>query len=56
MTGGGRIFRMKGHGMPVARSADERGDLYATVEIILPATLSPEARAHYQALKELEKS
>ena len=54
MTGGGRVFRMKGHGMPVARSTEDRGDLYATVEIVLPPTLSPEARAHYEALKALE--
>jgi curved DNA-binding protein len=54
MTAGGRVFRMKGHGMPVARSTDERGDLYATVEIVLPTTLSAAARAHYERLKELE--
>lgn len=54
MTAGGRVFRMKHHGMPVARSTDERGDLYATVELMLPATLSADARAHYEALKELE--
>ncbi len=55
MTTGGRVFRMKGHGMPVARSTDERGDLYATVEIMLPATLTPEARAHYEALRKLDQ-
>ncbi len=55
MTAGGRVFRLKGHGMPVARSTDERGDLYATVEIALPATLSPEAKSHYEQLRELEQ-
>ena len=54
MTNGGRVFRMKAHGMPVARSTDERGDLYATVEIVLPTALSPEVRAHYEALRDLE--
>ena len=54
MTSGGRVFRLKGHGMPVARSTDERGDLYATIEIVLPSTLSDEARAHYEALRELD--
>lgn len=54
MTTGGRVFRMKLHGMPVARSTDERGDLYATVELTLPATLTDEMRAHYEALKALE--
>lgn len=54
MTNGGRVFRLKGHGMPVARATDERGDLYATVEIVLPAELAPAARAHYERLRELE--
>ena len=54
MTAGGRVFRMKHHGMPVARSTDERGDLYATVEITLPTEVSAEARAHYEALRDLE--
>jgi DnaJ-class molecular chaperone len=54
MTNAGRVFRMKGHGMPVARATDERGDLYATVDIVLPAALTPETRAHYEALRELE--
>ena len=54
MTGGGRVFRMKGHGMPVARATDERGDLYATVEIVLPAALTPAARAHYERLRDME--
>ena len=54
MTSGGRVFRMKGHGMPVARSTDERGDLYATTDIVLPATLTPEARALYERLRELQ--
>lgn len=54
MTSGGRVFRLKGHGMPVARATDERGDLYATVEIVLPAALTPEARTHYEQLRELD--
>ena len=53
MTGNGRIFRMKGHGMPVARKTDERGDLYATVDVTLPASLSDEERKHYEALRDL---
>ena len=56
MTAGGRIFRLKGHGMPVARKNDERGDLYATVEIVIPPVLTPEARAHYEALRTLDTS
>ncbi len=56
MTGNGRVFRMKGHGMPVARKTDERGDLYATVDVALPASLSDEERKHYEALRDLAQS
>lgn len=54
LTSNGRVFRLKGHGMPVARSTDERGDLYATVDVVLPVHLNPEMRMHYEALKALE--
>ena len=54
MTAAGRVFRMRGHGMPVIGKADARGDLYATIEITLPAKLSAEAREHYEALRKLE--
>lgn len=56
MTGNGRVFRMKGHGMPVARKTEERGDLYATVDVTLPASLSDEERKHYEALRDLAQS
>lgn len=55
MTGGGRVFRLKGHGMPVARSTDERGDLYATVEVVLPTALTAETKALYEQLRALEQ-
>lgn len=56
LTTNGRVFRLKGHGMPVARSTDERGDLYATVDVVIPSHLTPEMRKHYEALKALELS
>ena len=31
---------------------DERGDLYASVEVDVPKTLSDDERKHYEALKE----
>jgi curved DNA-binding protein len=55
MTQGGQVFRLKGHGMPKIGKAEERGDLYATVDVQLPTQLSPEERAHYEALAELER-
>src|SRR6476620_9617083 len=53
-TQNGQRFRLKGHGMPTANRPDT-GDLYATVEVQLPKTLSPEQRKHFEALAELDK-
>ncbi len=50
-TQNGQVFRLKGHGMPIVGSADERGDLYAIAEIQLPRSLTEEQRQHWQALQ-----
>ena len=39
-TQNGQVFRLKGHGMPTVGKADERGDLYATVDVQLPRALT----------------
>jgi curved DNA-binding protein len=52
-TQNAQVFRLKGHGMPAVGKPDETGDLYATVDVELPRTLTPEQRAHYEALKKL---
>ncbi len=49
----GQVFRLKGHGMPVAGKANDQGDLYAKVDVQLPRELTPEARAHFEALQKL---
>jgi DnaJ-class molecular chaperone len=54
LTNRGRVFRLRGHGMPAVGKPQERGDLYATVDVAIPAALSDEARTHYEALKALE--
>jgi DnaJ-class molecular chaperone len=54
-TQAGQVFRLKGHGMPVVGKADTRGDLYATVEVQLPRSLTREQKEHYEALARLEK-
>ena len=41
-TQNGRIFRLKGQGMPVLRK-DDVGDILAKVRVVLPTNLSPEA-------------
>jgi curved DNA-binding protein len=53
-TQNGQVFRLKGHGMPVTGKSGEQGDLYATVDVELPKTLTPEQRTHFEALKKLE--
>src|SRR3954468_15383792 len=54
-TQSGQVFRLKGHGMPAVGKADDRGDLYATVEVQLPRSLTKDQRALYEGLAKLEK-
>jgi len=49
-TQGGQVFRLRGHGMPAVGRPDDRGDLYAAVDIHIPRQLSAEERRHYEAL------
>jgi curved DNA-binding protein len=53
-TQNGQVFRLKGHGMPVAGKKDEQGDLYATVDVQLPRELTPEQRRYFEELRKLE--
>ena len=53
VTQNGQVFRLKGFGMPAAGKADDKGDLYARVDVQLPTQLSAEERAHYEALAKL---
>jgi DnaJ-class molecular chaperone len=55
-TQNGQVFRLKGHGMPSVGKPDDKGDLYATVEVQLPRALTKEQRQHYEALHKLERS
>jgi DnaJ-class molecular chaperone len=41
--------------MPTAGKPDQHGDLYATVDVQVPRELTPDERAHYEALKQLEQ-
>jgi DnaJ-class molecular chaperone len=49
-TQSGQRFRLRGHGLPAAGKSDERGDLYASVEVDVPKVLTDEERQHYEAL------
>jgi DnaJ-class molecular chaperone len=55
-TQNGQVLRLKGHGMPAVGKPDETGDLYVTINVELPRTLTPEQRALFESLKKLEGS
>jgi DnaJ-class molecular chaperone len=54
-TQSGQKFRLRGHGLPSVGKPDERGDLYANIDIDIPKTLSEDERRHYEALREAGK-
>jgi curved DNA-binding protein len=54
-TQNGQVFRLKGQGMPAVGKVDDRGDLFATVEIQVPREITAEQRKHYEALQKLEE-
>jgi curved DNA-binding protein len=53
LTQNGQVFRLKGYGMPAVSKNENKGDAYARVEVQLPTHLTPEERAHYEALAKL---
>jgi curved DNA-binding protein len=50
-TQSGRVFRLRGHGMPAVGRPEERGELYATADVQIPASITDEEREHWEALK-----
>jgi len=52
-TSGGRVFRLRGKGMPKLRNPRERGDLYVTVRIRVPRNLTPRERELFSQLARL---
>ena len=53
LTQNGQVFRLKGYGMPAVGKPDEKADLFARVDVQLPAQLSAEEKEHYEALRRL---
>ena len=49
-----QVFRFRGHGMPITGKPGESGDLYATVDVQLPQSLTTEQRSLFEALQKLE--
>ena len=54
-TQNGQVLRLKGHGMPAVGRQEDRGDLYAIVDVRLPRALTPEQTRLYEALKRIEE-
>ncbi len=50
-TQNGKVFRLKGQGMPDVRDNNKRGDLLVEVMVELPVPLSLEARRHFESLQ-----
>lgn len=55
-TQNGRIFRLRGLGMPKLKQPDQRGDLFAEVAIKLPADLTAEEKELFQKLRSLRST
>jgi curved DNA-binding protein len=49
----GRIFRLRGHGLPKLEAPAEKGDLLAVLAVTLPQELSPRERELFEELKTL---
>jgi curved DNA-binding protein len=54
LTQNGQVFRLKGYGMPAVGKPDDKGDLYARVEVQMPAEITAAEREHYEALAKLQ--
>ncbi len=54
-TQNGRTFRLRNKGMPHMNRPEQKGDLYARVEVRLPENLSDRQRALFQELAALER-
>lgn len=54
-TQSGQRFRLRGHGLPAVGKPDDRGDLYANVEVEIPKALSDEERTLYESLRAMRE-
>lgn len=55
-TNNGKVLRLKGKGMPVYGKADTYGDLYLTVRLQLPDSLSKEELALFEELRKIREA
>jgi len=54
-TSNGRVFRLRGLGMPLLKNPQERGNLYATAQVQLPSKLSQAEKDLFEKLRALRK-
>ncbi|MBZ0291915.1 MAG: J domain-containing protein [Anaerolineae bacterium] len=52
-TQNGKVFRLRGLGMPNLRKPDQRGDLYVTINVRLPQNLTDEQKQLFEQLRDL---
>jgi curved DNA-binding protein len=52
-TQNGKVFRLRGLGMPQLRKPEERGNLFVTVQVQLPSDLTPQERELFEKLRQL---
>ena len=50
----GQIFRLKGHGMPIVGKPDAKGDLFATADVQLPRSLTPDQKRVWEQVRSTE--
>jgi curved DNA-binding protein len=55
-TANGKVFRLRGLGMPNLRNPQQRGNLYVTVQVQLPKNLTQEERQLFQRLRDLRRT
>ena len=54
-TQNGKTIRLRGLGMPEVKNPDQRGDLFAVVEVQLPTNLSDEEKRLFEQLRKLRQ-
>jgi len=54
-TQNGKVFRLRGLGMPHLKNPDQRGDLLAVVNVQLPTNLSEREKQLFQELRQLRQ-
>jgi len=54
-TQNGKVFRLRGLGMPHLKNPDQRGDLLAVVNVQLPTDLTEREKQLFQELRQLRQ-